>query len=78
MLKEELLKEIKEDEKEYCFDRSYYSDEFWEREFPDETREEAYNRVISIWQNVDENIFIDEVKEYFGDKYDYIINNRIK
>lgn len=74
MLKEKLLKEIVEDEKEYCFDKSYCSDETWKEIHGNETREEAYNNTINFWSNVSEKEFVTKIRKHFGDKYDYIIN----
>ena len=73
---EKIKQAIFEDEREYCFDRSYCSDEAWEEFHGDETREEAYSGVVTYWEDSaakGEGWFFMEVKDVFGDKYDYLM-----
>lgn len=68
-LREALIKEILKDEKEYCFDKSYCSDDTWEVLHGDVTREEEYKRIVEHWSSAT----VEEIVEYYGDQYDYII-----
>ena len=65
---ETIKKAILEDEKEYCFDRGYTSDEQWVKDNGTETREEAYAKV-QTWVAT---VTLDEVERVYGDKYDYL------
>lgn len=70
-IKNALLEEIIEDEKEACFDRSYYSDEYWFKEFGNITREEAFKKSTNEFKEMS----LEELLEYFGDRYDYVLEN---
>lgn len=65
-----LLKEIKKDELEYCFNRAYCDDETWKNSYGNETREDAYNKAINDFSNMS----VDEIMECFGDKYQYVLD----
>lgn len=58
-----ILREIKNSEKEYCFDKLYKSDRDWVLEHGEETRHEAYRKSL-IWHN---SLSLEEIlKEYDG------------
>ncbi|MGY3219150.1 hypothetical protein [Bacillus sp. TE9122W] len=63
-----LKKNILLDEKEYCFDRSYTSDEKWSEENPNETRLQAYRKVYKVVNSASLN----ELLDCYGDKYDHL------
>lgn len=67
-----ILEVIEEDEKEYCFDKSYISDEQWSDIFGSETREESFDRVMTFWRGMlesGETYFIDAVLKNYGDEF---------
>lgn len=73
-----ILNEIFEDEHEYCFDRSYCSDESWIERNGSKSREQAYLEVKEFWTNVSkkgDKEFLSELEISFGDKYDYLMNS---
>lgn len=80
-IKEMVLNEIRDDEKIYAFDREYCSDEDWKINFGNESREQAFQRVMSFWEtlakHLSEEKFLREVREFFGDKYEAIINSKL-
>lgn len=68
-MNQKLLEAILLDEMEYCFDKSYCSDSAWAEDNPDETRGAAFEKIYYHWSNAS----VEDVREFFGDKYDYII-----
>lgn len=64
-----VLREVEKDEHYACFDRSYYSDEFWEKEYAGETRQQAFNRSME-WHR---SLTLKELLRYYGDRYDYVL-----
>ena len=60
--------EVSKDEYEACFG-NYYSDEFWEKEYPGETREQAYEESMK-WHK---SLTLKELLDYYDDRYDYIL-----
>lgn len=71
-----LLEQIKEDEREYCFDKNYMSDEEWGKLYK-ETRKEAYNEVIDFWKDLlekDLDEFLFTLEKKFGEAHDHILH----
>lgn len=69
-LKDMIMKEIREDEKEYCFDKCYCPDEDWKKQYGSETREEAYKKAVKCF----ENMTVQQILDYTGDKYIYVLD----
>lgn len=64
-----ILVVVSEDEHEACFDRSYYSDEFWKKKYGSETRQQAYDKSMN-WHK---SLSLKELLDFYGDRYDYIL-----
>lgn len=76
-----ILKEISNNEKEYCFDKLYKSDSNWVLEHGNKTREFRYNETMN-WYN---SMTLEEILKEHDDEFDYIVekyidekNNNIK
>lgn len=69
-LKDLLMDEIKKDEHEYCFDKSYHDDKTWEKEFPGQTREQRYQECIALYEKKSAG----EIMTDFGSKYEYVVD----
>lgn len=67
-VREKMIIEIKEDEREYCLDKTYTDDELWIQMNGSQSREDAYKKVCD-WA---ENATIEEIEKMYGDKYDYV------
>ncbi|WP_350303393.1 hypothetical protein [Bacillus pumilus] len=65
---EVLKKTILSDEKEYCFDRTYTSDEWWLKMNPNQTRLQAFRNVYRYVHSAS----LSELLSYYGDKYDHL------
>lgn len=72
--KDILLGELLQDEREYCFDKSYCDDELWKESNGEETRAEAFLRAVNHYTNAS----IYEIFEDYGDKYEFVIDMYIK
>lgn len=57
-----------EDEREYCFDRDYTSDQEWEEQNGTETREEAFAK-LQDWVTT---ATLKDIEKQYGDKYSYL------
>lgn len=80
-LRDLILKEISNNEKEYCFDKLYKSDSNWVLEHGNKTREFRYNETMN-WYN---SMTLEEILKEHDDEFDYIVekyidekNNNIK
>lgn len=69
--REMLLEKIYEDEMEYCFDRNYMSNESWKQLNPNETRSEAFHKVVSEFNKLDLRALLAE----YDDQYDYLLDD---
>lgn len=72
-----ILQAIEEGEKEYCFDPTYTDDILWQKEYKNETRQQAFDRVMDYWENLyaeGTTEFLNEVLITYGDRFDYIID----
>ena len=67
-----ILVEVELDEREYCFDKSYCSDELWNKEHGNKTRQQGYDESMA-WHK---GLTLDELLEHYGDKYDYVLDRR--
>ena len=68
-----ILKEINNNEKEYCFDKSYTSDIDWILRHGKETRYEAY-RKATVWHN---SLSLEEILKEYDGGFDYIVEKYI-
>lgn len=68
-----ILREIKNSEKEYCFDKTYKSDSDWVLEHGEETRHEAY-RKATVWHN---SLSLEEILKEYDGGFDYIVERYI-
>lgn len=68
-LRNELLKEIRKDEYEYCFDPSYCPDEQWKQENDGKDRKTVFQETMKYFNALS----IEEIMNIFGDKYNFVI-----
>lgn len=68
-----ILSEVKNNEKEYCFDKSYTSDSDWILYHGKETRHEAYSKAM-IWHN---SLSLEEILKEYDGGFDYIVEKYI-
>ncbi|WP_144495666.1 hypothetical protein [Bacillus pumilus] len=65
----DVIKEnILSDEKEYCFDRTYTSDECWSKMYPNQTRLQAFRKVYRYVNSAS----LSELLNCYGDKYNHL------
>lgn len=65
---EMLVEAIIEDEFKYCYDRSYMTNNSWEKQNENQTRNEAFFNVVKDVNNLTTL----ELLERYGDQYDYL------
>lgn len=68
LFRERLFEEILKDEHEYCFDKSYMSDDAWEKQWGDVSRFDRYKEVVDYLNN---SVVVSIMADY-GDQYDYL------
>lgn len=69
--KDMLMDEIILNERLYCFDRNYCTDETWKRENGDKTREEAF---LDTLHRI-EHSKVNGILKFYGDKYNYVLDS---
>lgn len=69
-----LLRAVFADELEYCFDPTYCDDKTWLNDHDGKTREQAYVETVRALSEMT----FEALMRYYGDKYDYLFDNKEK
>jgi len=73
MFAELVVEELLEEEREFCFDRSYMSDEVWKERYGLLDRDSAYaHRTTDLVNKLSSGRLVDVLSEYDDDRFDHL------